>query len=656
MNYLEKLNNAQKEAVTCTEGPLLIIAGAGAGKTRVITYRILHLIKSGIDPKKILAITFTNKAAREMKERVEKLLKEEIVEERPDHPAFGLPAQVGEVWEGTPKFEGTPFLSTFHSLGVYLLRHHAPKLGLSKFFTILDRDESIARIKTSLKEAGIDPKRFEPRKILGAISKQKGAGLTLGDYKEEASNDFFPKIVISVWERYEKILKEENALDFDDLLLLSVRLLKKDPETLAYYQDLWSHIHIDEYQDTNAIQYELTMLLTAKHKNLCVVGDMDQSIYGWRGADFTNILNFEKDFPSAKVVTLEENYRSTQNILQAANGIIKKNKKRREKNLFTKNKEGAKISIFAGLDESEEAKFIAKKAKELVGEGVKPEEISVLYRANFQSRALEEAFLRLGIPYQVLGVRFFERKEIKDVIGYIKLATNPSDFESLKRIINVPARGIGKATLAKIAAKQVESLPAKTQEKVANFFSIVGRIKLRLNELKPSEFIKEVIKISGIENSLKTTDEEDLERLENIRELVSLATKYDEMEPEEGIMNLLTEVALATDQDGLEENKKGVKLMTVHAAKGLEFNYVFISGLEEGLFPHQSFNVDETRDEEEERRLFYVALTRAREKLFLTYSQVRTIFGSRQVNMPSEFIFDIDEDLLEAESNLGVII
>lgn len=650
MDYLDKLNPAQKEAVTTTDGPLLIIAGAGAGKTRVITYRILHLIKTGIDPKRILAITFTNKAAREMRERVETLLKNE--KERP-RERLGF----GELEKPDGNRNSLPFLSTFHALGVYILRQNAAQLGLSKYFTILDRDESLTRVKTAIKAADLDPKRFEPRKILGAISRQKGAGLTLERYKEEAPNDFFPKIVIAVWERYEKSKKEDGALDFDDLLLLAVQLLKKEPETLTYYQELWTHIHIDEYQDTNAIQYELTMLLARKYRNLCVVGDMDQSIYGWRGADFTNILNFEKDFPETKVVTLEENYRSTQTILTAANAVIAKNKRRREKKLFTKNKGGAKISIFSGLDEGEEAKFIAQKTKELIDGGSKPEEIAVLYRANFQSRVLEEAFLRQNIPYQVLGVRFFDRKEIKDVIAYIKFATNPSDFESLKRIINVPPRGIGKATLAKIAAKQIESLPVKTQEKVGNFFRLVGRIKSKLAELKPSEFLKEVIKITGIEENLKTSDEEDLERLENIRELVSLATKYDEMPAEEGIMMLLTEVALATDQDQLEETKKGVKLMTVHAAKGLEFDYVFISGLEQDLFPHTGFGRgEEERDDEEERRLFYVAITRAREKLFLTYSQVRTIFGSRQINMPSEFIFDIDEELLEAESNLGVIL
>ncbi len=629
MNYLDQLNQPQREAVEYQEGPLLVIAGAGAGKTRTIAYRILHLIKSGIAPDNILAITFTNKAAREMRERVEKLL------------------------EGDKK--GTPMLTTFHSFGVYVLRHSGARLGLSTHFSIFDRDESVAKIKEAMRAMSIDEKRFEPKKVLNAISKQKGDNISAKEFAGTQSNNVYGKIISQIWTRYDELLKANKALDFDDLLLKTVELFKTNPDILATYQDRFKYIHIDEYQDTNVVQYELTNLLAAKYKNICVVGDMDQSIYGWRGADFTNLMRFEKDYKGAKMVLLEENYRSTQTILSAANQVIEKNKQRHEKKLFTKNKEGAQIGLYTGMEEGDEASFMAQKAKELISSGVTPNEIAVLYRANFQSRVLEEACLRADVPYQVLGTRFFDRKEIKDIVAFVRAALNPEDWENMKRVINVPPRGIGKTTLLKLAAGQFEELPAGMKLKISQFKKILSEVSDFAIQNKPSELIKFILDKTGLEKSLKEDGEDGQERLENIKELVNVATKYDALPPEEAIEAMMTEIALASDQDELDQPKSGIKLMTVHAAKGLEFDYVFITGLEQDLFPHAGMG-DGKRDTEEERRLFYVAVTRARHKLYLSYAQTRQVFGQRRVNMPSEFIFDIDENLIETESGLWTII
>lgn len=626
MNYLDQLNSAQKQAVEQINGPLLVIAGAGAGKTRTIAYRILHLVKSGIPAGQILAITFTNKASKEMRERVEALL-----------------------GTGHQSPETGPFVSTFHALGAYILRQNAQKIGLNKYFVIWDRDESISAIKKALRALDYDEKRFEPRKVLSAISKQKGAGVNLATYEERAQKEFYPRLVATVWRHYENTLHEQKALDFDDLLIKTAELLEKHSEILAHYQKQWTYFHVDEYQDTNAIQYRLIKSLADKTKNICVVGDIDQSIYGWRGADFTNVMRFEEDYPDAKVVLLEENYRSSQNILTAANQVISKNVKRKDKKLFTKNAEGEKITIATGINENEESKFVANRAQELIRDGIKPEEIAVLYRANFQSRALEEALLKAGLPYQVLGVRFFERREIKDLMSYLRYALNPDDIESFKRASGAPGRGIGPATIAKIFSGQEESLPAKMRQKISDLQQLFAEIKQKTTTAKPSELIKFVLQRSGLEQALKEGSEDDLERLENLRELVTLAIKYDSLEPEDGLLALLTETSLASDQDELKQNS-GIRLMTVHASKGLEFDCVFVTGLEQDLFPHRAIGGGEDRDDEEERRLFYVAITRARKKLYLTYAQTRTIFGSRQVNMPSEFMFDIDEELLDAEN------
>ncbi|MEI7777162.1 MAG: UvrD-helicase domain-containing protein [bacterium] len=629
-SYLKGLNEKQKEAVLATEGPLLILAGAGAGKTKTITHRILHLIHKGVAPSQILAITFTNKSAKEMRERVEKLLSSDV--------SINLPVGMEE----------RPFVSTFHSLGVHIIKENAEILGLPRHFAIYDRGDSKKAVKQALEEAGYDPKQFDPGTILGKISRKKGEFLTASEFESESGNNYMEKITGAVWQRYELILQKEKALDFDDLLLKTAKLLASNQAVLKHYQGIWKYIHIDEYQDTNKVQYMIAKLLAGSEKNIAVVGDGDQSIYSWRGANIQNILNFEEDYLDAKIVLLEENYRSTQNILAAANNIISKNIYRKDKNLFTKNEEGEKIGLYGGYDENDEANFIANRSRELIQNGVKANEIAVLYRANFQSRALEEAFLSKSIPYQLLGTKFFERKEVKDVLSYLRVALNPDSSADLKRVINVPVRGIGKVTLIKILAGQEESLPGAAKEKVAEFRRLLERIKEKAMTGRTSDTIKFIIQESGMEKMLKEDDEE---KLENTRELVTLAARYNIMSPEEGFEQLLTDASLATDQDSLMKNEVAVKLMTVHASKGLEFDYVFVSGLEENLFPHKKLSEDTLSPEEgeEERRLFYVALTRARKKLYLTYSSMRTIFGQRQVNVLSEFITDVDDGLLENE-------
>ncbi|OGI66128.1 hypothetical protein A3A95_00205 [Candidatus Nomurabacteria bacterium RIFCSPLOWO2_01_FULL_39_18] len=660
--HLGGLNNEQKEAALHMKGPMLIIAGAGAGKTKTITHRIVNLIKEGIVPDKILAVTFTNKAAKEMRERI-----------------------IAEIEKNAGEQDSVPFVSTFHSLGVFIIKENARVLGLTKYFTILDESDSTILIKESLKELGIDPKQHDPKKIKNIISREKGKFVHLPMFTEERT-DYVGKIVAQVWNLYEKKKEKENSLDFDDLLLKATKLLQEREEIRQIYQEKWEYIHIDEYQDTNEVQYLMSKLLSEKHKNIAVVGDADQNIYSWRGANLKNILSFEKDYPDAKIVLLEQNYRSTKNILEAANVIIKKNKYRPDKNLFTKNAMGEKIGFYEALDETDEADFVATKILEildragvafengLAGGGTQESEdlsksntspvlsnIAILYRANFQSRALEEAMLRYNIPYQVLGVKFFERKEIKDTLAYLRAALNRDSLSDIKRIINFPARGIGKVTLVKIFADDIENLPVKMKIKIINFYEILEEIKEKIKSEKASQVIKFVVKKSGIENELSSGTEEDMERLENIKELVTLALKYDNLAPGLGIEKLLEDASLASDQDSLiergekKEVKNSVKLMTVHASKGLEFKYVFITGLEDGLFPHEKQNEETSIDSEEERRLFYVAVTRARNKLFLSFANFRTIFGSRSINTPSEFISDIPADLLEKEEEKNLL-
>ena len=634
MEHLKHLNDMQREAALHKDGPLLIIAGAGTGKTSTLTHRILNLVKEGVPPNEILAITFTNKAAKEMLERVEALLEKH---------GFSVGMRYGDA---------RPFIGTFHSLGVYILRAHAHEFGLTKHFAILDKNSASALMKEAVKEQGLDSKQFSPERIASVISRQKGSMVTLEEYRRDVGNAYFPMIVSAVWERYERFLAREKALDFDDLILKTVILLRTKPEIRRAYQERWHYVHIDEYQDTNGVQYELARLLAGENMNICAVGDGDQNIYSWRGANVQNILNFEKDYAGARTILLEENYRSTQIILAVANAVIKKNTVRKEKNLYTKNSEGDKISLIENYDEGGEARAIGERIKGLIESGTDPESIAVLYRANFQSRALEEAFLLMEVPYQVLGVRFFERKEVKDILSFIRAALNPDSLSDIKRIIDAPPRGIGKATLAKMFAKDEASLTPAAQKRAQEFWDLLAKIREYALIEKTSKLIKFVSEATGIENSLKTGSDEDNDRLENIHEMVTLATKYDILPPEEAVEKLLEDAALASDQDSLIKNEKAVKMMTVHSAKGLEFPYVFVTGLEQDLFPHRRMSAGAVskEDSEEERRLFYVAITRAKKKLFLSYASVRTIYGQRQVNAPSEFLTDIDDIYLERES------
>lgn len=632
MNHLDTLNDRQREAAQKTEGPVLILAGAGAGKTKTITFRILHLIKNGVLPANVLAITFTNKAAKEMRERVLKLLRED--------KDLNVPIS----------FTERPFVSTFHSLGVFIIKENAHKFGLNKHFTIFDRSDSRRAVKNAVVEIGLDPKQYEPNTILSLISREKGNGVNMSQFFESVGNDYMRDVVYKVWQKYEASLRKEKALDFDDLLLKTAELLEKDIEVRTKYQNVWKYVHIDEYQDTNKVQYKIARLIAGERKNICVVGDVDQNIYSWRGADIKNILSFERDYPGAQMVVLEENYRSTQTILEVANHIIKKNKNRFEKNLFTRQGLGEQITVYPAFDENDEARFIAEKSAELIKKGTDPSQIAVLYRANFQSRALEEAMLAKDVAYQVLGVKFFERKEVKDVLSFIRAALNRDSLSDIERVINVPARGIGKATIAKIFSGMLDRLTPAHAKKWSDFNTMLDDISAKSQSEKASDLIRFVIKRTGLEEMFQSGTDEDLERLENVKELATLATKYDFMIPGEGTAKLLEDASLATDQDEMEEDAPAVRLMTIHASKGLEFEYVFISGLEQDLFPHRAMDSKGgKRDDEEERRLFYVAITRAKKKLYLSHASIRTIFGSRQVTVPSEFIFDIPEKYLDEE-------
>jgi DNA helicase-2/ATP-dependent DNA helicase PcrA len=626
---ITNLNERQYEASLHKEGPLMILAGAGAGKTKTITSRIAELVKSGVAPEAILAITFTNKASKEMRERVSAILSND--------PDLNRPVSMRE----------RPFVSTFHSLGVHILKENAHFLGLTRNFTIFDRDDSKRAVKAGIVANGLDPKQFEPSKILGIISREKGNGMTFQVFKDNAGRDYMRSVVANVWEHYENRLKKEKALDFDDLLLKTMLLLRDNEAVRERYQKTWQYIHIDEYQDTNEVQYRIARLLSDSHRNICVVGDIDQMIYSWRGADIENILNFENDYPDAKIVLLEQNYRSTKTILGAANNIIKKNKNRREKNMFTENEEGEKISLYTAYDENDEARYIARTTQDLFEKGIKPESVAVLYRTNFQSRAIEEAFLSYGISYELIGTRFFERREVKDVLSFIRFALNPESLSDLTRIVNVPPRGIGKVTLLKIIEGKEHELGGKAGESVATFRRFIARLQAEIASKKPSDVVKFILKESGIEAYQMKEGDEGLERIQNIKELVTLAVKYDAMLLDEGMEKMLEETALASDQDEVDEKKPAVKLMTIHASKGLEFDYVFVTGLEDGLFP--SKRDGEEKDEEEERRLMYVAVTRAGKKVFLSCASIRTIFGEKRMGIPSEFIGDIGDEYFEAE-------
>lgn len=633
--HLAGLNDPQKKAVTTTEGPLLVLAGAGSGKTRVITHRIVHLILAGVAPQNILAVTFTNKAAAEMRERVKALITQHASSAR-----AGL--------------DTLPVVTTFHAFGVRTLREHHAILNIPRHFTIYDRNDSNKAIKKAIETAGYDIKQFEPRKMLSMISRAKGDALSRTDYLANASS-YPEKVCAEVWKHYERTLAAEHALDFDDLLLKTLRLLEAYPTVRETLQARYKYLHIDEYQDTNKVQFAIAKLLADTHNNICVVGDVDQNIYSWRGADIKNVLQFEQNFPGAKSVFLEENYRSSGTIIAASNAIIEKNSNRIPKTVFTSNQDGEKITLHAAHTGADEAEYIVMTIKKLIHNGISPSSISILYRTNFQSRVLEEAFLNFGVPYQLLGTKFFERKEIKDVLSYLRLALNPGNTADTTRIINSPTRGIGKVTMLKVLEGKRDQLTGAALQKVEQFDTLMQDIADHARTETISHTLKFIIKRSGIEANLKKHGtEEDLERLENLQELVTLATRYDNLAAEEGVEALIENAALQSDQDELQskEEQDAVRLMTVHAAKGLEFPYVFITGMEEGLFPHERLD-DSGIDHEEERRLFYVALTRAEKKVYLTYAHLRTIFGQQRVNVPSSFLNDISIEHIESTSTFG---
>lgn len=636
---LNGLNDAQKKAVLSTEGPLLIVAGAGAGKTKTMVHRIAHIVSLNVSPSKILAVTFTNKAAKEMRERAIDLLKKTSV---------------------NTDYRETPFISTFHSLGVFLLRKFGAYGGSTKRFTIMDDGDTNALIKEVLQSMGLDPKQNDPRGLKGIISRCANAMQTPEELMNESNPTY--RLAGRVWQKYISEKQKQGVLDFDDLLLQTLDMLEKNQDVISWCQNSWHYIHIDEYQDTNEVQYRIAKALAGERKNLCVVGDSDQSIYSWRGANIKNILEFERDYPQATVVLLEENYRSTKTVIAAANEVIKQNVHRQEKNLYTNKHEGEPISLYGAYDETDEARFIVERCVERIDAGCKAEDIAVLMRANFQSRVLEEAFLSSGVPYQVLGIRFFERKEVKDVLSYIRASLNPESLGDIKRIINTPARGIGKVTVAKIFAGEKETLPAKTLISVNKFYELLLDLRDYIESHTVSEVLKFVITETKMDEVLKSEADGE-ERLENLEELVTLGLRYDHYDSIEGIEKLIEEATLMSDQDTMDNNvsaqvgKKdklpGVKLMTIHASKGLEFNTVFVTGLEHGLFPHERGERLSGADAEEERRLMYVAVTRAREKLYLTYASMRTIYGMRDVRLPSEFLSDIPDELITRESRDG---
>ncbi|MBU0727814.1 UvrD-helicase domain-containing protein [Patescibacteria group bacterium] len=641
MSFLDGLNDRQKEAAEVLSGPLLIVAGAGSGKTRTLTYRIANLIdKKVVHPWQILAVTFTNKAANEMKGRIEKLLKANF-----DHL--------------NPK--NKPMIGTFHSICLRILRAHADKVGRQNAFVIYDTLDTESLMKRLIKEMQIDDERIKPRVVLGMISKYKNKTKSADEFVTRASNRFEEKVG-ELFKAYEKRLAENNALDFDDLLLYTVNLFKNHPDVLDEYQERWRYINIDEYQDTNHVQYVLTKLLADKYRNICVIGDSDQSIYNFRGADINNILDFEKDYSEAKVVKLEQNYRSTQNILDAADSIIEKNQNRTPKKMWTEAEGGDLIEVIHARSEHDEAEFVAKNIEDLMGEGIRLQDVVVLYRTNAQSRIIEEAFLKYGIPYKVIGgVKFYARKEIKDLLAYLRVIHNPNDTDSLLRIINIPPRKIGQATIHKMQAfamsrsltlaevlkhvDMVDELNQGAKSSLSNFWSMVIEWQKLAKEMVVSDLIKKIIENINYKKYLIDGTEEGEMRYENVQELVSVATKYDGLDPELSLVSFLEEVALVADTDQLKDEENLVTLMTLHSVKGLEYPYVFIVGCEENIFPHSRSIYDE-QELEEERRLMYVGVTRAMKKLYLLAAKQRMIFGDYQSNPPSRFIHDIPKHLL----------
>lgn len=646
---LNGMNPRQKEAVLHTDGPLLLMAGAGSGKTRVLTHRIAYLIEEKeVNPWNILAITFTNKAAKEMKERVNAIL-----------------ASGGEdVW-----------VSTFHSMCVRILRRDVDFIGYNRNFTIIDSSEQLTLMKRILKELNIDPKKYDPRSILGTISQAKNSLQTPQDFAK-MQGSYYEEIAAKCYAAYQKELQYNQCMDFDDLIMNTIRLFEEHPDSLTYYQNKFHYIHVDEYQDTNHAQYTLVNLLAGRFRNLCVVGDADQSIYGWRGADMQNILDFEKDYPDAAVILLEQNYRSTKNILSAANQVIENNSNRKPKNLWTENKEGNKITYYRADNERDETRFIVDRMQEEIRSNHRNYgDFAILYRTNAQSRVMEETLLKANIPYKMVGGhKFYDRKEIKDILAYLNVLANPQDSISFERIVNSPKRGIGPGSIEKLrsfaslhewplleATQNVDlaNIGGKAGQQLGAFGEMIQEVTQMIPYLTVTELTKEVLDRSGYLEDLKIQNTLEAQaRIENLEEFLTVTQEFDKQfeqqneedadAPEEKLTVFLNDLALVSDIDNLEEDASQVTLMTLHAAKGLEFPVVFLIGLEEGVFPLSRALMEES-ELEEERRLAYVGITRAEEALYLTNAFSRTLYGRTQYNRPSRFVEEIDQELLEIE-------
>ena len=636
-NLIEGLNDKQKEAVLATEGPCLVIAGAGSGKTKVLTYKIAYLLsEKNVKPWNILSITFTNKAANEMKQRVEKLV--------------GEASQ--EMW-----------LGTFHSICVRILRRFIDRIGFDTTFLIFDSTDQRTLVKECIKSIGLDDKLFTDRSVLSEISNGKNDMLEPKAYQVKYNGDFRKEKIGEVYELYQKKLKENNALDFDDIINYTIKILTENPDVLEYYTEKFKYVLVDEYQDTNKAQFMLVSILASKYGNITVVGDNDQGIYSFRGADITNILNFEKDFPGSKIVKLEQNYRCTGNILKAANAVIKNNENKYDKKLWTENEEGKLPCIYKAEDEYDEASYIVKQINMLkMEEYLKLSDFVILYRMNSQSRAIEDIFRRENIPYKIIGgLKFYERKEIKDIIAYLRLIFNTSDNLSLKRIINEPKRGIGKTSLDNIQdisdktgksmyeiikyAEQYEL--NRVKENSIQFVEVIEELRKQVNQIPISELIKLTLNKTGYVKALENENTIEAEsRIQNLEEFLTVAIEFEEQMAENTLAEFLESISLTSDIDNMEESEDTVTLMTLHSAKGLEFPVVFLVGMEEGIFPGYK-SIGEIKELEEERRLFYVGITRAMQYLYLTCAKRRTIFGSTSYNQMSRFLKEIPKDLLD---------
>ena len=622
---IDDLNKEQQKAVLINSGPLLVLAGAGSGKTRVLTTKIAYLIENlGVNPYNILAITFTNKASKEMSER--------------------LCNMIGEV---ANKLQ----VSTFHSFGLRILRENYQRLGYSSNFTIMDSEDTLSIIKRILKDLNLDSKIYNPSAIRNKISGCKNELMEPSDYQKYAASDF-EKITLKVYELYKKMLKQNNSVDFDDLLMLPIKLFKENEDVLDKYQERFKYILIDEYQDTNEAQYVLTKLISNKYKNICVVGDVDQSIYGFRGANYRNILNFEKDYKDAVTIKLEQNYRSTNNILEAANSVIKNNKERKAKNLWSNNGNGEKITYFKAFNERDEAFYVIREIKNLLSKGINPQDIAILYRTNAQSRIVEEEFLKENISYRVVGsFYFYSRKEIKDLIAYLRLIYNEKDNVSLLRVINTPKRGIGNKTvnsLINIANIENKSIyEVITGGKELEFKNTIESLKEISNNVTLTELVDKILDVTGMRAEYESERSLDSEiRLENLEEFKSITKSFEEKYGLISLEDFLLEISLVSDVNEYKDDKNRISLMTVHSVKGLEFDYVFVIGLEEGIFPHIN-SLLSSSDIEEERRLMYVAITRAKKKLYLVNARMRTLYGKEQANPASRFLNEIDGKVID---------